>query len=268
MSVIDALMVIIALAVSGYVIAAIAAWLYYFLNGAERLRKAAILSFVISFGIAALALIIHLFRHIDIPFMLIFLVMSNGLFLSIMAKEKIQGVITLIAPINILLLLAHAFIECRGGSATALPSSPWFYLHLTAFLFSYASFTVAALCSILYLYQARRLKRKKLDGAFLRLPSLKSLDIASYRFIGFGFPFLVLGILFGSIWSHVHWGAYWVIRPGSITAMLITLIYLACVHIRMINRWQGVKINIMLVAAFLLMLLSILGMGHIPGLHW
>lgn len=254
------------IAALGYITAGTALTGYLFFNLQEKIKKFGLIAFYFSFIFIAIDMIIEFTHSSSIPSVIMFLVISNVIFLVVMNKWKIENLAVIISPFNLILIIIHAVLFYKGasgGSGGVL--NPWFYIHLAAFMFSYAGFTLAAFCSILYLYQARCLKKKQLEGAFLRLPSLKVMDSASYRFMGIGFPVLVLGIYSGSLWSHIHWGTYWTFKSGGMTAVIITVLYLICIHIRMVNKWQGVKINIMLVIAFLLMLLAIIGAGHIDS---
>jgi ABC-type transport system involved in cytochrome c biogenesis permease subunit len=259
------LMILIMLTIAGYGIAGSLLCGYYFFALKEKARIAGLALLGFSFFLLVAAFIGTITNPTEVPFLLLFAIILNGLFISLMRKWKIHGIAPLLSMFTMVILGAHVVhIRAALPSALALSSSPWFGLHILAFLFSYSCFSLAAFCSILYLYQARLLKKKSLRGAFLLLPPLKDLDEASYRFMGIGFPLLALGFFFGSLWSHMHLGIYWSFRPGGITAVIITLIYLACIHTRMISRWQGVRFNIMLVISFFLMLLVLMAAGHLP----
>src|ERR1700759_3708353 len=49
--------------------------------------------------------------------------------------------------------------------------------------------------------QERRLKQKKMQGVFERLPAIDALDRAEHGFLVAGFPLLTIGILTGTIWA-------------------------------------------------------------------
>jgi len=236
---------------------------YYFLDFPETAKRAGGAVFTGALALALVSLVLSLAERISMPFMLVYLLVLSGIFLAVGRRWKVESLACLLAPMNILVLAGH-MMWLRATPHAASPSSPWFYLHVSAFLFCYGCFTLAAASSLLYLYQARRLKMKRLDGSFQRIAPLNVLDNASYRLMGLGFPVLALGVAFGSLWSHSTWGSYWALRPGGITAIIITVLYLACMHLRVINRWQGVRVNSLLVASFLLMLIAMLALGHLP----
>jgi ABC-type transport system involved in cytochrome c biogenesis permease subunit len=237
---------------------------HYFFNFKDLARKAGFGAYIISFAAVIATFVLDFRLSGSMPFLLLYLVMTNGLFLAFIKKGQ-YGVALVLSLFNLPFLGVH-YLQLGSPVPPALPSSLsiWFYLHAGAFLFSYSCLTLAAFSSALYLYQARHLKMKSLKGAFLRLPPLKELDGTSYRFMGIGFPILVLGIYFGSLWSHVQMGSYWSFGPGGITASILTVFYLLCVHLRLINRWQGVMVNLMLTVSFFLISIALLAIGHLP----
>lgn len=255
--------VLLCLAASGFGASALLILGRLFLGFDEDRMRAGLVLFKASAVISLAELAVISASPGALPAMLIFLLMTSGILLATMGRWKIESVAGVLSPLNVLMLTAQMLRH--DPSPTALSSaSPWFYLHLSAFLFSFSCFTLAAICSLLYLNQAGRLKRKHLKGAFQRLPPLGVLDTASFRFMGLGFPVLALGVFFGALWSHSQSGAFWVFHSGGITAVVISVLYLLCIHIRMISRWQGVKVNGIVAAVFLLMLLALVAVGHLP----
>ncbi len=62
--------------------------------------------------------------------------------------------------------------------------------------------------------------------------SLVSYEKATYRIICFGFPFLTVGLILGSIWGKLAWGDYWAWDPKELWALATWLIYLIYFHFR------------------------------------
>lgn len=73
-------------------------------------------------------------------------------------------------------------------------------LHVVAILFAFACLFLAVCSAVLYLFEHKMLKEKKLTGGlFGRLPPLSTLDTLSFELISFAFPLLTIGILAGAI---------------------------------------------------------------------
>ena len=136
----------------------------------------------------------------------------------------------------------------------------WFGLHVSSLVASYAAFCLAAFCSLLYFIQSRRLKEKKLHTAFL-LPSLNTLDRVGFRFILVGFPLLVLGMVSGTQMPGWHWT--W--DPKETLVALTGAVYLLYLHARVVAGWQGRRMNMILLVAFVCLLVSLLAPGRSHG---
>jgi len=136
----------------------------------------------------------------------------------------------------------------------------WFGLHVGSLVGSYAAFCLAAFCSLLYFIQARRLKEKKLQTAFL-LPSLNTLDRVAFRFILVGFPLLVVGMVCGTQMP----GWKWTWDPKETLVALTGAVYLVYLHARVVAGWQGRRMNMILLIAFVCVLVSLLTPGRSHG---
>jgi len=136
----------------------------------------------------------------------------------------------------------------------------WFGLHVSSLVASYAAFCLAAFCSLLYFIQARRLKEKKLHTAFL-LPSLNTLDRVAFRFILVGFPLLVVGMVCGTQMP----GWKWTWDPKETLVALTGAVYVVYLHARVVAGWQGRRMNLILLLAFVCVLVSLLVPGRSHG---
>ena len=105
-----------------------------------------------------------------------------------------------VAPLALTFLLASRFVAIGGSDVPRLRSAILPF-HVAANLLGVALFALAFAAAVGYLVQERRLKRKRLEGIFQRLPPLDALDRAEHRFLVAGFPLLTIGILTGSLWA-------------------------------------------------------------------
>src|SRR5215467_13663125 len=83
--------------------------------------------------------------------------------------------------------------------ASAAVMHGWLAAHIIAIFTGYAALFVSFAASLLYLLQERALKSKSSSGMFSRLPALQTIDDIGYRSLMFGFPFMTLGLIFGSV---------------------------------------------------------------------
>lgn len=146
----------------------------------------------------------------------------------------------------------------------ALQSS-WLTYHVITIMLSYSAFALSFFVSILYL--AKNLMGGD-AGLLSRAPSLRSLDIFTYRIVGVGFPLLSLGIIFGAIWAATAWGRPWGFDPKETWSAITWLIYAIYLHVRYLGGWTGKRAAVLSVVGFLAVLFTYLGVNYLlPGLH-
>lgn len=150
--------------------AALHAWLVFGMHrGGLDLHFFAALSLA-GLGIAALTLVVNLFRPVAALGVLVF-------------------------PLAALVLAVDVFL--------APPTRPnpldWqIQLHVTFALLAYSLLNIAAVLAIFLMLQERALRRRKFDSGLLRaLPPLTLTETLMFRLIGAGFVFLTLTLLSG-----------------------------------------------------------------------
>lgn len=101
------------------------------------------------------------------------------------------------------------------------------------------------------------------------LPSSEILEDISYRAIGFGLPVFTLGALvFGAIWAHRAWGAYWSWDPKETWALITWFIYAAYLHARYNSKMKGKVAAYITVLGFISTLFTYFGVNYLlSGLH-
>lgn len=97
---------------------------------------------------------------------------------------------------------------------------------------------------------------------------LSFLDNLSYRFLGFGFPLLTIGILSGAVWANEAWGSYWSWDPKETWAFLTWLVFAIYLHLRLSYGFEGEKPAYVASFGFVIVLICFLGVNFIgEGLH-
>ena len=139
-------------------------------------------------------------------------------------------------------------------SITLMPAlQSWYFIpHVTAYMFSYAMFGVAALAAAV---QLRKMRRGELDARLFVL-----LDNSVY--IGFGF--LMLGMITGAVWAKEAWGQYWSWDPKETWALVTAAAYLACIHMRLRNQHQKFILWFLHVA-FIFLMITWIGVNYLPS---
>jgi cytochrome c-type biogenesis protein CcsB len=143
--------------------------------------------------------------------------------------------------------------------------SNWLIAHVLTCFFGYAAFAIAFGVSIMYLLkQGGRSDRK---GFLAYLPKQSMLEDLTHRMVLFGFLFLSVGIITGSVWANSAWGSYWSWDPKETWSLITWFVYATLLHARLVRGWYGRKIAYLSILGFMAVLFTYFGVNYLPGLH-
>lgn len=130
----------------------------------------------------------------------------------------------------------------RDGAGTTLNVPPTIVVHVSFVFFGYAFFVLAFLAGVLFLYQSRALKNKRLGPWFQALPSVDDLDRLNVQAIGFGFPLHTIGIAIGLRYAVVTTNYAWMTDPIVLMTFALWLLYSVILSLRYLGKHRGRKI--------------------------
>jgi cytochrome c-type biogenesis protein CcsB len=189
-------------------------------------------------------------------------------YLLIQIKYRLTVLGGIIAPLAFLMSLAGIAFGSGNGEIPPDLKTFWLPLHVTSAFLGNAVFALAFGVSLIYLLQERRLKHKRMTALMKRFPPLESLDRLNYVLLGWGFPFMTLGIITGSIWAGLYWGNYWSWEPRQISSGIAWLFYGALLHGRITAGLRGKKAAFLTIVGFTVVLGYFLwGDAIFPGRH-
>lgn len=146
--------------------------------------------------------------------------------------------------------------------------SNWLIAHVIACFLGYAAFAVAAGVSILYLVRKSAKSNPHPKAIIALFPALKELDEFNYQLILFGFLWLSLGIITGSVWANSAWGSYWSWDPKETWSLITWFIYAAMLHARSVQGWRGTRVAWLSLLGFTCVLFTYFGVNFLlSGLH-
>lgn len=296
--------IFVALALSVYVVAALAFLVFFFSRDAWLKNLAIPLAII---GVAAQFaeltsryILTHIWPLTNLYGSLsLFSAMSVAIFIIFAFKYELWfagGFVLALAAT----FLAYA-MSWNEGFLPAVPSlqSYWIKIHVPLVVSSYAAFMVAFVFAVLYLlkFYAERsfgaaLLRPAADFPMGRvradtpgivaaaqtgsvaalwlntLPSLAKLDVLVYRIIAVGLPLLTVGIITGAWWAKEAWGAYWQWDPKETAALFSWIVYAMYMHLHTRGAWRGMRSAWMSVFGFISIMFCYLGVNiWISGLH-
>lgn len=167
-----------------------------------------------------------------------------------------------------LTLLAGLSSEPVTSSGLVPPSDLWFWvwLHFVLFVLGAVGLCVSFVASLMYLTQARRLKRKVPPGEGLRLLSLERLEEMNRRGIALAFPLLTGGLLIGILLLvSTAQLAWW--DPKVISTALLWLLCVLLLLLRYGLHRRGRPVAWWTIAAFGLLLVVFIVHLILPSAH-
>ncbi len=178
-------------------------------------------------------------------------IMLVYLILEVRTKQRALGVFPALFAF---LAMAYASFSPQMDSkiqplVPALKSN-WLIAHVVTCFLGYAAFAVSCGISALYLLRQTQTDNPHPKGIFAVLPVPKQLEEFNYQMIVFGFLWLSLGIITGSIWANSAWGTYWSWDPKETWSLITWLVYAALLHARSMQGWRGSRVAWLSIAGF------------------
>lgn len=171
-------------------------------------------------------------------------------FLVVARRYELKAVGAFVTPVTLLMLVSAHFSRASGPLSAGVRGVV-LTIHIAANLIGQVAFALAFAVSVGYLLQERRLKKKKLLGAFGRMPSLDVLDHLGFRSVTVGFPFLTVGIVLGGIVAR-RIGDDFHFSPAQVLAILMWLVFAGVVALRVSAGWRGRRAAFGTILGFLL----------------
>jgi ABC-type uncharacterized transport system permease subunit len=132
----------------------------------------------------------------------------------------------------------------------------WLVAHISALLAAYVALSFSLLASVLYLFQERRLKRKRKPGEAFSLdwlPPLDTLERIARATLEFGFLCITVGLVIGSVLAQETFGAAYFCDPKIILSFVLWAVYAALLLIRRTTSLRGRRAAWLCGAVFLVM---------------
>lgn len=191
-------------------------------------------------------------------------------FIHLLLENKTKSLIIgcIGTPIELGLSCFCSYLPIELQKASPLvPSlqSNWLMMHVSTMMISYSLLLLGSLLCIFYLLLTIFQKN---DFFFQKSKLLQTIDIWSYRIIGFGFPCLTIGIISGAVWANDAWGSYWSWDPKETWAFITWVLFATYLHTRLLKKWKNEKSALIGLIGFFVIWICYLGVNFLAkGLH-
>lgn len=176
------------------------------------------------------------------------------------ARYGLRGIAALVLPFICVIIGCALPAVSATQQVSRDIQSVWLVLHIITAFIGYGFLTMVSVLAVAYLIQDRNLKRKQLGAAFLRLPSLETLDQLMHRLIGFAFLMFSCAIVVGIALTHIiGWGTKWLTDPKVACTATAWLAYAALFHMQQGADQHGRRVAWVAVLGLVCALFAFLG---------
>jgi ABC-type uncharacterized transport system permease subunit len=159
-----------------------------------------------------------------------------------------------IFPIVFVLTFASAIGQKPITLTSPLLRSGWIFVHVVLIFTGYAGLFLSFGASLLYLVQERALKSKRSNSLLSWLPPLQTIDEICYRSLLFGFPFMTLGLIAGSVLAIDKYGPLFFYDPKILLSFIMWVVYMLLLYTRWSSGWRGRRAAFLATFAFIIAL--------------
>ncbi len=182
-----------------------------------------------------------------------------GAYLLFHLKFRLMVLGSFIAPFAAFLMILSATMPAVEITVKPMFRSLWLPVHVLTTFLGNGIFAVTFMTAIMYLIQENQIKRKQLGSMYNRLPSLETLDRLNHYSLMWGFCFLTIGMITGSIYAQYALGKYWQWDPKEVWTLITWLFYAVLLHERLVAGWRGRRAAILSIIAFAIVIFTFVG---------
>jgi cytochrome c-type biogenesis protein CcsB len=182
-------------------------------------------------------------------------------YLIFQVKFRLMVLGSFVAPFAAFLMIVSSALPRMQGPIRPVFKSLWLTVHVGTIFVGNALFALTFMIAIMYLIQENSIKHRKLGSFFNRLPSLAMLDRIHYHSLIYGFPFLTVGMISGSLYAHHAFGTLWQWDPKEVWSLITWILYSALLHQRLTVGWRGRRAAIMSIICFCTLMFTLVGAG-------
>jgi len=184
--------------------------------------------------------------------LLAFLSMTFFMIIYAIYQTTSPGVV--VFPVVFFLTFVGAVDQQPVLLTTFVSHKGWLIAHIILIFTGYAALVLSFGASLLYLVQERALKSKRSNALLTWLPPLQTIDEIGYRSLLFGFPFMTLGLIAGSVLAIDKYGPLFFYDPKILLSFIMWGVYMLLLYTRWSSGWRGRRAAFLATFAFVIAL--------------
>jgi cytochrome c-type biogenesis protein CcsB len=186
-------------------------------------------------------------------------------YLIFQIKFKLRVMGSFITPFAVFLLIISSGMRGLEGPVAPEFKSLWLTFHIITAFMGNGMFALTFLGAIMYLLMERAIKKKRFNSFYTRLPSLATMDSINYYSMVYGFIFLSVGMITGSIYAQLLLGSYWQWDPKEVWSLITWISYAALLHQRLTVGWRGRRAAWFSILCFCILIFGFFGANLVVG---
>jgi cytochrome c-type biogenesis protein CcsB len=196
-------------------------------------------------------------------------IMLIYLTLEYRTKQRALGIFpSLIAFLAMAYASFSTSMDARIQPLLPALKSNWLIAHVITCFIGYAAFAVAAGLSLLYLLKGDGKTASNPESGTGFMPEPRQLEELNHQMILFGFLWLSVGIITGSVWANSAWGTYWSWDPKETWSLITWFVYASFLHARTMQGWRGKRVAWLSMLGFACVIFTYFGVNFLlKGLH-
>src|SRR5580692_6788837 len=131
-----------------------------------------------------------------------------------------------------------------------------FAFHVTLSILAYAAFALSAVFSLIFLWEERLLRSRKLSNIVWRLPPLELLERMSRSSVFVGLISIAIGTVLGFVWVDRLHGQIWYYDPKYVITLLVLLLYVLYFQLARSAAWRGARASKLCIFNFFVVVMS------------
>ncbi len=140
-----------------------------------------------------------------------------------------------------------------NAPADPATSGSLFAFHVTLAILAYAAFALSFVLSVLYLIQARQIRRGRTGVLFARLPALEVIGRMNRTTVAIGIVVLSVSVALGVAWARQVWTG---LADAKLVFAFVTLLVYGLLLWMDRRGWEGPRVALLSIVGFALVLFS------------
>jgi ABC-type uncharacterized transport system permease subunit len=140
-----------------------------------------------------------------------------------------------------------------NAPADPATSGSLFAFHVTLAILAYAAFALSFVLSVLYLIQARQIRRGRTGVLFARLPALEVIGRMNRTTVAIGIVVLSVSVALGVVWARQVWTG---LADAKLVFAFVTLLVYGLLLWMDRRGWEGPRVALLSIVGFALVLFS------------